>query len=190
MTEPPCLYRSVCGEEAITNHIRGRLWFRSPAYFREVEGPGADELEGIGSYDLEGIHHKDVGDDTPIQSVFVMSFSDKAEATKKYGKGSYFVVRDPEELKKRVQRKLPPCITEVRWKKIEYTKTMKIQAPIDPPETWSRKYYSKPERFSDEHEWRLFILFKHTFRLLNHTMKMDVHDLTGIFRLKKHDEAI
>ncbi len=186
---PPCLYRSIEGEEAIKNHILGRLWFRSPKYFRNEEGSAADELEGIGSYKWKGINHIDVGDENPIQSVFIMSFSDEAAATKKFGE-HYFVIRDPEELKKRVQSKLPPCITEVKWKKIKYTKTTKVEKDLSPSEAWCRKYCSKPKKFSCEREWRLFILFRHSFRLLNDTMKVYVGDLTGIFSLKKHDEAI
>lgn len=187
MTKPPYLYRSVRGKEAIRNHLLGELWFRSPAYFRDIEAPASDHLEGVGSYKLDGILHKDVSDSKPIQPVFLTSFSAEPEATRKFG-NYYFVLRDPEELRKRVQHALPPEITEVTWQKMEYTKTMQVARDIGPSENWARKYLCKPEKFSDEQEWRLFILFRHSFRLLNRTMKICIGNLHGVLDLRKHGE--
>ncbi len=182
MLEPPsCLYRSVRGDEAIKNHILGRLWFRSPRYLRNIENFGADELEGIGSFNLNGTLHHDVGDSIPIQSAFLMSFSMEADATKNFGEHC-FVVDDPQILKTRVIDALPPCITDVSWHQVQYTKTMSLVSEPDPSEDWYRKYFCKPQQFFDEKEWRLFISFNYSFRILNDTLKVHVNNLQGIFR--------
>ena len=44
------LYRRVNGEQALINHLYGHLWFRSPLYFRNIEGPQNDPTEYVGSY--------------------------------------------------------------------------------------------------------------------------------------------
>ena len=185
MAVPSCLYRSVCGDAAIKNHISGRLWFRSPAYFRRIEGPASDALEGVGSHELDSVLINDISDSTPIQPVFFMSFSAVAGATRKFAE-HYFVLRNPRELEQRVKAALPPDITEVAWKKIEYTKTMRVHHFLNPSEAWHRKYFCKPERFAGEEEWRLFVLFRHSLRLLNETMKLHVGDLAGLFQLMRH----
>ena len=47
---PDTLYRRVNGEQALINHLYGHLWFRSPLYFRNIEGPQNDPTEYVGSY--------------------------------------------------------------------------------------------------------------------------------------------
>ena len=160
-----------------------KLWLRSPAYFREIKGAAADGLEGIGSYELKEMHHIDVGDSTPIQPAFMMSFSAQAETTKKFG-AHCIELKKPQELKQRVKDALPPYITEVTWQKVEYTKTMTIDYELGLSAGWNRKYFCKPIQFSDEQEWRLFILFTHRFRPFNNTLKIHVGNLKDIFKLK------
>lgn len=138
---PPCLYRSIRGEEAINNHLEGILWLRSPAYFQDVPSVAGDSLEGIGSHETDGILHRDVGDSTPIQPAFVLSFSADVDATRKFG-DFYFVLQDPAELESRIKNALPPSITEVTWRKIEYTKTMQVDHIPTPSEDWDRKYFN------------------------------------------------
>lgn len=186
MVMPSCLYRSVNEDEAVKNHYLGKLWFRSPAYFRTKEGPEADSLEGIGSYDVRGLRHTDLSDSIPIQAVFMMSFSAEAYATKKFGRHC-LAVHDPQELLRRVKGALPPSITSVEWRKITYTKTTQVQRTLMPCEDWNRKYFQKPPHFSEEQEWRLFVLFQHSFRLLNNTMKVAVGNLQAVLRLESLD---
>ena len=65
MIEPPRLYRGI-SEDAIENHLRGVLWFRSPAYFRDTEGVHADVLEGVGTYEAEPVNDYE----TPTVSIY------------------------------------------------------------------------------------------------------------------------
>ena len=84
MELPPFLYRSVTGYDASDNHLKGNLWFRSHAYFQELEG--GDKLEGIGSYDIPyGVRVCNISDDYPVQPTYFLSFSEDPNATKKFG---------------------------------------------------------------------------------------------------------
>ena len=73
---PETLYRRVNGEQALINHLHGHLWFRSPLYFRNIEGPQHDPTEYVGSYKAKETEHIDVSDDVPIQPEFILSFSE------------------------------------------------------------------------------------------------------------------
>lgn len=143
-------------------------------------------MEGVGSYKIDGILHRDVSDDRPIQPAFMMSFSADVEATKKFGK-YYCVLQDPGEFEKRLRNALPPGITSVEWGEVEYTKTMELDSLPSPSDDLRRKYFCKPERFSDEKEWRILISFLHTFRPLNKTMKIAASGLNDLFSVpRKH----
>lgn len=182
---PSCLYRGV-SSKAINSYARDIFWFRSPRYFHKCERDQArDNMEGIGSYETNGILHHDVGDDGRIQPAFMMSFSTDVGATRKFGE-YYYMLQDPSGFAECLKRALPPGITSVEWGKVEYTKTMEIDDPLSLLDGWHRKYFCKPERFSDEKEWRLIFWFSHTFRPLNKTMKVKVSGLSNLLRLKKH----
>ena len=86
----------------------------------------------------------------------------------------------------RVRERLPLKITRVEWKKMEYTKTEEVNAPLSPGEGEHRKYCCKPEEYAEEEEWRLFFLFTETFYPLNETMKIHVGSLTHLFEYRKH----
>ncbi|MCY4611531.1 MAG: hypothetical protein OXC38_07540 [Gammaproteobacteria bacterium] len=172
----------------VDSYAKGIFLFRSPRFFRKIKGEGRDDMEEIGSYETDGILHRDVGDDRPIQPAFMMSFSTDVEATRKFGE-YYYVLRDLSEFEKCLREALPSCITSIEWGEVEYTKTMKIDSPlINPSDDWHRKYFCKPERFSDEKEWRLIFWFLHTFRPLNETMEMKIPALYNLLNLKKHSE--
>ena len=117
-----------------------------------------------------------------------MSFSSTAEATRKFDTAHYFTLNSPTDLLERVRQSLPPDITEVSWKQIEYTKTMRVTEDLSPGDDWNRKYYCKPEAYSDEKEWRLFIRFRHSFRILNETLKIHVGGLHGMLRLMEYQD--
>ena len=184
MDIPKCLYRGIGdSHEVIYNHLLGRLWFRSPAFFRMIEGPASDCKEGIGTYEVGNIRNVDVADSRPIQPAYFMSFSEDVEATRRFGGKHYLVLNDPVELMERVKAALPPKITSVTWQRIRYDKSMNLDRDPTPSESKKRKYFSKPESFSHEKEWRLFVLFRHRLRLMNETMKLDVGNLQGVFKL-------
>ena len=180
--KPPTLFRFVKEKQALDNHFAGKLWFRSPLYFRKIEGNGKDVSEGIGSYALpDGRICRDVNDDNP--TVFILSFGEQAESLK--GFGEYCLeVRNPLELKRRVESRLCPG-SQVKWKKIKYDKVMDqennvIQLETDPSPREDRDlmYCSKPETFAEEKEWRLLISLP--MRLLNHKLKLHVGDLKDV----------
>ena len=184
MDIPKCLCRGIGdSHEVIYNHLLGRLWFRSPAYFRKVKGPASDGMEGIGSYEVDDVRNIDVADSRPIQPAFFMSFSEDADATRKFGENHYLVLNDPVKLMEKVKLALPPKITNVTWQRIRYDKNMQLDRHPKPSVLSERKYFSKPESFSYEKEWRLFVLFRHSLRLMNETMKLDVGNLQGVFKL-------
>ena len=135
--------------------------------------------------EADGLVHTDIGDDAPIQPAFLISFSSEPVATRKFGK-HYLVLNDPNELRKRVEHALPPRITKVSWRKIEYAKKFRVDRDLGASENWNRKFFSKSESFSDEKEWRLFVLFVDSFRLFNRTMKLHVGNLQGILNLEVH----
>lgn len=189
MVEPPTLFRAVGDDEAVKNHLSGILWFRAPGYFHTVEGVAADPMEGIGTSRLpDGQIRRDITDDTTIQPVFILCFSCDENAAKKFG-ALCLAVRHPTELKRRVEAALPQGnVTSVSWEKVAYGKTMDVAADPSPYADWRRKYCSKPEKFSEEREWRLMIEFRHSFRILNQTLKLHTRRATGnLFRLVSVD---
>ncbi len=189
MVEPPTLFRAVDHEEAWKKHKDGILWFRAPGYFHTINGVARDPMEGIGTFRLpDGQLNCDISDHTTIRPVFILSFSAEKDAVNKFG-AHCLKVRDPVSLQKRVEAALlQGDVTSVSWKKVEYGKTMEVKADPGPCKGWVRKYYSKPEEFSDEREWRLMIEFRHSFRILNKTLKLHTGRLTGhLFQLVSSD---
>lgn len=183
--EPPTLFRVVKDYPAAENHLTGKLLFRSLPSLRNSEGEGKDVSEGIGSYVLaDGRICRDVNDENP--TAFILSFGEQAESVKKFG--DYCLeVRNPLELKRRVEDRLCPG-SRVEWQKIQYdkvmdkdNKVMQLETNPGPSESWDLMYYSKPETFADEKEWRLLIFLP--MRLLNDTLKLHVGDLPDVFRL-------
>ena len=176
--EPPTLFRAVKDYPAVKNHLAGKLWFRSLPYFRKVKGVGTDPLEGIGSYESpdEKIC-RDLGNENPV--AFIMSFGEQAESLKAFGEYC-LEVRHPLELKRRVEDRLCPG-SRVEWGKVQYNKVMQLEANPSPAEDRIRTYYSKPEKFADEKEWRLVIFLP--MRLLNDTLELHVGDLQDVFDL-------
>ena len=183
--EPPTLFRFVEGNQAMENHLTGKLWFRSLPSLRNIEGKGKDASEGIGSYALpDGRTCRDVNDDNP--TAFILSFGEQAESLKKFGEYC-LEIRNPLELKRRVEDRLCPG-SRVEWRKIQYdkvmykdNKVMQLQTNPGPTESWDLMYYSKPETFAQEKEWRLLIFLP--MRLLNDTLELHVGDLPDVFRL-------
>ena len=189
MVEPPTLFRVVKDEGAVKSHLNGILWFRAHAYFRTIEGAAADSLEGIGTFRLsDGQVNHDITDDVPVQPAFILCFSAEMNATKKFG--AYCLkVSNPMELKKRVEAALPQGgVTAVSWKKVEYGKTLDVETDPGPRGGWERKYWWKPEKFSEEQEWRLLVQFCRDLRILNKTLKLHTGYPTGnLFRLVLND---
>ena len=181
---PPTLFRSVPCRDAMNNHLDGILWFRSPSYFRKIEGKRQDSLEGVSSYKLsDGTHWKSISDEVPIQPAFILSFSEVP--LPKYGQ-YVLKVQNPLELKKRVERKLPRGISRVEWGKVRYDKQMQLEDHPDLGEDRIRQYYSKPQEFAGDREWRLVITFRHSFPILNRTLKLHFgrSSLVDIFELQ------
>lgn len=200
--EPPTLFRAVKDYHAVENHLAGTLWFRSLPYFRniksryrllgcpfltwfqslpyfrKIKGVRADPLEGIGSYESpdEKIC-RDLGDENP--GAFILSFGEQAESLQKFGEYC-LEVRHPLELKRRVEDRLCPG-SRVEWGKVQYNKVMQLEADPSPAEDRIRTYYSKPEKFADEQEWRLVIFLP--MRLLNETLELHVGRLLDVFDL-------
>lgn len=145
-------------------------------------------MEGVGTYVRRGLRHNDVDDSGQIHSTIFLSFSSTAEATRKFNTDHYFVLNSPDRLLEQVRQGLPPCITEVSWKQIEYTKTMHVTEDLSPSDDWNRKFFCKPESYSDEKEWRLFIRFRHSFRILNETLKIHVGNLQSTLRLMEYED--
>ena len=183
--EPPTLFRVVKDYPDAENHLAGKLWFRSLPSLRNIKGKGKDASEGIGSYALpDGRTCRDVNDDNP--TAFILSFGEQAESVKKFGEYC-LEVRNPLELKRRVEDRLCPG-SQVEWRKIQYdkvmdkdNKVMQLETNPGPTESWDLMYYSKPEIFAQEKEWRLLIFLP--MRLLNDTLKLHVGDLPDVFRL-------
>ena len=189
MVDPPTLFRAVDSEAAWRNHKDGILWFRAPGYFHTIKGIARDPMEGIGTFMLpNGQINRDITDDTTLRPVFILSFSAQKNAVEKFG-AHYLEVRDPVALKGRVEAALPQGdVISVSWKKVEYGKTMAVDTDPGPEAGWRRKYWSKPEKFSDEREWRLMIEFRHHFRILNKTLKLHTGRPTGhLFQLVPSD---
>lgn len=183
--EPPTLFRVVKDYPAVENHLTGKLWFQSLPYFRKIEDKGKDVSEGIGSYALpNGRICRDVNDKTP--TAFILSFGEQAESLKQFGE-CCLKVSNPLELKRRVECRLCPG-SRVEWRKMKYdkvmdrdNKVMRLETNPSPTESWDLMYYSKPETFAQEKEWRLLIFLP--MRLLNDTLKLHVGDLPDVFRL-------
>ena len=176
--QPPTLFRFVEGNQAMDNHLAGKLWFRSPWHFRSIEGERKDVSEGIGSYALpNGKICRDVNNEAPIS--FILCFSEQAESLQKFGEYC-LKVSHPLELKRRVECRLSPG-SRVEWRKIIYDKVMQLDTNPSPTEDWNRTHYSKPKKFADDKEWRLVIFLP--MRLLNDTLKVHVGDLLDVFDL-------
>lgn len=180
MRDIPILYRCLKDEAAVTNHLKGYLWFRSPNYFRSIEGQGKDSLEGIGSYIFNGSVYNDIGDERPIQPAFLISFSEIVL----HDYGRYVLkLENPNELYERVKGRLPKG-SKVYWRKIKYDKTEELDSEPGPSEGWSRKHFSKPSKFESEKEWRLVMFLPMPLRLLNNTLKVSVGKLIGVLSLQ------
>ncbi len=183
--KPPTLFRCVDKYPAAENHLTGKLWFQSLPHFRNIKGAGKDVSEGIGSYALpDGRICRDVNDENP--TAFILSFGEQAESVKEFGEYC-LEVRNPLELKRRVEERLCPG-SRVEWQKIKYdkvmdkdNKVMQLETNPSPTESWDLMYYSKPETFADEKEWRLVIFLP--MRLLNETFKLHVGNLMDVFHL-------
>lgn len=187
---PETLYRRVNGEQALINHLYGHLWFRSPLYFRNIEGPQNDPTEGVGSYNAEGINHGDVTDDVPIRPEFLLSFSETAQATEKFRRGCESCVlelNDPTGLADFVRKEIingtcPDAVT-VEWRRVFYDRDEdgQLNRTLSPSEELRRKHFSKPPRYADESEWRLVITFER-LPLQNRTLKLKVsNDIRGFW---------
>ncbi len=172
------------------NHLEGKLWFRSLPYLRNIEGKGKDVSEGIGSYALpDGRICRNVNDENP--TAFILSFSEQAESLEEYGEYC-LEIRNPLELKRRVECRLCPG-SRVQWRKIQYNKVMdkgnkvmQLETNLSPTESWNRMYYSKPEKFADEKEWRLLIFLP--MRFFNDTLKLHVGNLIDVFDLRMRSD--
>ena len=188
VVEPPTLFRAVKDQQAAYNHLDGVLWLRAHAYFRDIEGPAADPSEGIGTSKLpDGQVNHDITDDVPVYPAFMLCFSAEKSAAKKFG-DSCLKVGNPIKLKKRVEAALPEGgVVSVSWRKVEYRKTLKVEA--DPgADGLARKYWWKPEKYSNEKEWRLLVEFRGNLRLLNKTLKLHIGRPSGnLFRLVSSD---
>lgn len=176
---PKFLYRTVDSQKVIHNHLRGDLWFRAPSYFRRKNGLRADQLEGIGTYKSGGQTYRDVTDERPIQPTFFLSTSEIP--MEKFGR--YIFKIHTQKLKEQVKERFVVPESTIRWKRIEYGKSVECDTPLGVGEDWNRKHYSKPLEFADEKEWRLVIRLPTTLRILNHTLKLNVGDLHGCLDL-------
>ncbi len=193
MVESPTLYRSV-DSLTFNNYARGIVWFRSPRYFRKLakenkkadsQDVRADSLEGKGSYRVgDGPCVHDVSDDdgSAVHPAFLPSFSE-VPLLEKYGAYVLKFAR-PLELREHIEQELlrGTDIIKVELRKIEYSKTEQLEAHPSPTEDWNRKYFSKPEKFAREKEWRLLILFRHSFPILNDTLKLRLSDLRRFYQ--------
>lgn len=166
---PPTLFRSLRDPDAMKNHWSGILWFRSPSYFRNIEGVRKDPLEGLRSYELDGIHYGSTDDEVPTKPSFILSFGEIP--LPKYGK-YVLKVQNPLELKNRVECKLLRGMSRVEWGKVKYDKRMQLGDHPPLGEDRIRQYFSKPEKFVDDREWRLAITFRHSLPILNKTLKL------------------
>lgn len=178
---PQTLYRRVSGEEAVKNHFKGILWFRSPFYFRRVEGPQNDPMEGIGSYDFQGRHTHSITDDKPFTSVHLLSFAESIQATDSFRSTdarSYLLeLQDPTKLETLIRKALSPEWT-VEWEKVSYDKVMEVKHEPSPSEGYCRQYFCKPEKYANEREWRLVITSKRPDRIIfNETLKFHISEL-------------
>lgn len=168
---PPTLFRSLQDRDAMQNHWSGILWFRSPRYFRNIEDGRKDPLEGVSSYQLSaGTHWRSINDEIPVQPAFILSFSE-IPLPKKYGQ-YVLKVQNPLELKDRVERRLLQGMSRVEWGKVKYDKRMQLEDHPPLGEDRIRQFFSKPEKFTDDREWRLVITFRHSLPILNETLKL------------------
>lgn len=121
-------------------------------------------------------------DDSAIQPAFILCFSE-APLPEKYGNYVLKFAR-PLELKEHIKKQLLPeaDVIKVELRKVAYGKTMQLEAHPSPTEDWNRKYFSKPEKFADDKEWRLLILFRHSFPILNDTLKLSLSDLRCLYQ--------
>ena len=178
MTKIPALFRTLNCEAALTNHLCGKLWFRSLKYFRGIERPGRDPLEGVGSYRVKGRLHKDVSDDNAIFPAFILCFSELKQ--EKFG-NFLLELQHPDSLAERVRSKFPDK-TSVQWHRVRYGKQEALDSVPGPAEHWERQHYTKPSHFADEKEWRMIVFLPPPFRLLNETLKAHVGNLQGTLR--------
>lgn len=153
------------------NHLSGILWFQSPNSFRNIEDVRKDSLEGVNSYQLsDGTHWRSINDEIPVQPAFILSFSE-VPLPKKYGQW-VLKVQNPLELKKRVECKLLRGMSRVEWGKVKYDKQMQLEDHPPLSKDRIRQYFSKPEKFADDREWRLVITFRHSLPILNDTLEL------------------
>ena len=167
----------------MNNHLSGILWFRSPSYFRNVEDVRKDSLEGVNSYELPDGNWRSINDEIPVQPPFILSFSEVP--LPKYGK--YILkVQNPLELKSRVECKLLRDMSRVEWGKVKYDKRMRLEDHPPLSEQRTRAYYSKPEKFADDREWRLIVTFRHSLPILNETLKLHLgrSSMEDVFELQ------
>ena len=186
---PETLYRRVNGEAALKNHLYGLLWFRSPHYFRNVQGPQNDPMEGIGSYKSAGINYTDVSDrNTGLNPTFVLSFAKTVEATERFrgecGPSFVLELKNParfgEFIKQELVVQTDRTAIKVEWDEITYDKAEYVDRELLPSEDHQRKYFSKPKQYEQEEEWRLLILFTR-LHLFNDTIKIRFSNEIGCF---------
>ena len=85
--------------------------------------------------------------------------------------------------------KLSRDMSRVEWGKVKYDKQMQLEDHPPLGEDRIRQYFSKPEKFADDREWRLVITFRHSLPILNDTLKLHLgrSSLIDIFELNARD---
>ena len=186
------LSRSGRVRSAVECHLEGDLLFRSHKYFRDQ---GIDQEEGVGDYEFEGIVNQDVCKDRPNQPAFFMSFSETIEGslTCDRNKENHLVLElnNPEGLSNFIkQNLLCSNFVNVKWIQVKYGKPEKVNHDLNPKETWERKYHYKTEEYKCEREWRLQIMFLHSFRILNDDLKFGWMQAERFFEIAPFEEDI
>ncbi len=200
--EIPKLYRAVSNKydeklssfgrvrSAMGCHLEGDLLFRSHKHFRDQ---GIDQEEGVGDYEFEGIVNQDVCKDRPNQPAFFMSFSETIEGslTGDRNKETHVVLElnNPEDLSNYIkQNLLCSNFVNVKWIQIKYGKPEKVDHDLSPRESGERKYYYKTEEYKIEREWRLQIMFLHSFRILNDDLNFGWMHAGRFFKISPFEE--
>ena len=151
-------------------------------------------LEGVGSLEVLGqVPNRNVGDEHPVQPAYFMSFSEDPEGARAHGRGGHHLLEltAPDEFLLRVRDCLPPCSSNCRfltveWIRIEYGKTWLVDEDPGPAAGLHCQYHCKPVKFEDEKEWRLQIMFLHSFRIQNDTLKFRWgNGIGGLFKIRK-----
>lgn len=190
---PPVLFRTICKKD-LCNHLEGRLWFHSPAYYRTIENPRRqDGLEGVGSWREGGMMYNDISDPKRgrhLNPAYILCFSEARAAPRMRSaqpRSDTQVVQltNPEELRKRIQQRVLSdcCVIDVEWHKVLYDKTMDVSDTPEPQENRGRKYWHKPKEFAEEKEWRLIIFFqRNSMPIANDRLELHLGPCRDLFR--------